>query len=429
MIKNNKIVVFHQHKQHSFELATALKKNNKLFKYITVVYDSKYSYTSKLKKFLKGNQLKKANGRKCPNLNDEDVLTYSEILGLIYLAIIRIPKSINILRKWDRYINKSFGKKVAKYVIDNNSSVIIGYDRYSYNCFKMLKEKNDKIISILDVSIVTTPYMKQIFENDMEKSNMSDLKDGNLFLWDNEVMNNYIEEIKNTDFFLAPSKVVKDSLLFCGVKEEQVKIVPYGVDINKFSYVKKKVHNNPLKLIFVGQVNSRKGIHHLLNVIRRFTPEEVCLEIIGSYDSRSEIYMKNSSLENVKFVGFVTRDILAKKYQEADVFVLPSLGEGMALVGLESLSTGTPIICSDKSGVNDIIVNGSNGYVFDAGDNDSLEKIIRLLINNREKLPYMSENARKTAEKYTWENYRKNVVQAIDSIILESSVKKDKLKV
>ena len=72
------------------------------------------------------------------------------------------------------------------------------------------------------------------------------------------------------------------------------------------------------------------------------------VDLVGSFSKTDKLYTDYSSLPNVKFSGFVTRDQLAEKYYESDAFVFPTLGEGYGLVVLEAMSCGLPVISSDR---------------------------------------------------------------------------------
>lgn len=109
--------------------------------------------------------------------------------------------------------------------------------------------------------------------------------------------------------------------------------------------------------------------------------------------------------------------MLTQKLQAADVFVLPSLGEGMAMVILEAMGTGTPVLISDMTGGNDIIENGMNGIVCKAGSETSLFNAIEWYMNNRDKIPNMSLKAHDTALGYTWEHYHKSYGEQILNIL------------
>lgn len=414
MDKNYKIIVAHPGKQHSFQLAEALKKDNILFKYATTVYAKKWSLTNIFTKlFLRGDNFKKASTRKSNALDEDDIIQFNELYALITLILSRI----NILNKfylhWTGWVASNFYKKVMIYAKKNKVDAVIVYDGYSNKHFEIIENTN--IISIMDVSIASRKYLKTIFEAEIKEYGINKIKENHYEYWNRKMMDEDIRGIKTCKYFLAPSMFVKKSLLYCGIDENKIELVPYGVDVKKFNIDKKIIDKNKLKLIYVGQVSYRKGMHHLLEVVSLL--EDVQLTICGGYEVDSDLYCKYSKYKNIIFEGFVTRDILKSKYQEADVFVLASLGEGLALVGLEALACGLPLICTENSGVNDLINNYENGIVIPASNQKALKDAIKWFEENRGYLPKMKQKAREVSIKYSWEIYHKNVAMSIRDIL------------
>lgn len=168
--------------------------------------------------------------------------------------------------------------------------------------------------------------------------------------------------------------------------------------------------------MFVGQVNYRKGIHHICKVAKEMG-NAVELFLAGPFDSESKIYEKYKNCDNIHFCGFVTRDKLAGLYNDCDVFVFPTLGEGYGLVILEALSCGVPCIVSNLAGGDDAIVNGENGFVFNAGDDNDLKKKIEWFIEHPGEIERMSYASRKSVENLTWDAYHKAVSNTLSKII------------
>lgn len=413
-----KVIVAHPGKQHSFQTAQALKRSGDLFAYITTIYDKAGSLTNFLNgHILKGDAKKKGAGRHCDALEDQEVVQFCEFRSLMNL----FSSKVNLPKKFKVWMNDSmadsFGRNVARYAIKHNVDAVIMYDCTSNSCFEILKKKAPHIKCILDVTISHRAFLKEIYIKDIEKNGTKAFMEEHAFLWDEENMRRYISEVKNPDTFLAPSQVVKLSILAQGIPEKKIIKVPYGVDCSKFSYERKQSVHKPLQLVFVGQANHRKGIHHLLSVMKRFTKDEVVLKIAGSINKDGYLYKDYQDCDNIEFLGFVTRDRIATLYQESDAFVLPTFGEGFALVILEALSCGLPVITTQYSGGNDAIITGVNGIEYDALNEDELEKAIRWFMEHPEKLPEMSEAARKTAEQYTWERYYEQVSIAVHDIV------------
>lgn len=414
-----KVILAHVSKQHSFQTAIALKRQGLLYKYITTVYDGPASLTTRLKSFLKGNALKKAGTRSCPELGETDVLQFYELLGLLRIFIGRF-KFLKFLQ-FDLLVMNLFSKKVAQYAIKENVDAIIVYDGLTSKYLDLIKKKAPGIKIIMEVTIMARPYMKQIFEKDMERWNHDCFKEEERFLWQGKYLDIVQRDFNNTDYFFAPSEAVINSLLYCGVPAEKIIKIPYGVAIEQFTYSQKRNSNVPFRLLFVGNLSYRKGIHHLLDVVSaNFSGNEIILDLAGGYDPEGEFYKMYSRFDNINFLGFVTRDVITKRFQESDVFVMPTLAEGLALVILEALATGTPVICTEYAGGNDAITDYENGIVCKAGDRDSFLAAVKWMMQKRERLPDMSEAARASSMKYTWEKYYESIAVSMSAILNRS---------
>ena len=287
-----KVIVAHAERQHSFFLATAMKQAGILDKYITTIYDRPQSLTNRVKRLLKGNTLKKANSRHCDALDDTDVVQINEFFNLIITALSRFPVLRDVCRKLRNYNGRSFGIKVAKYAIKHNVDAVIMFDGYAYTCFEYLKKNAPIIKCILDVTIMSRPFTRTVFDEIAQKTDDSNLKKENFYLYDERFLKNYQKEYDYGDFFLVGSQIVKKSVEFCGIDESVIAVNPYGVDIRKFYAIPKETVSAPLKLIVVGQLNRRKGIHQLLEVVAKYSADEVVLDLAGGYEATSDIYLK-----------------------------------------------------------------------------------------------------------------------------------------
>lgn len=416
-----KIIVAHPSKQHSFYTATAVKNADALFCYVTSIYDKPGTITYFLKNLLSRKNKNKASTRKNPSLQDSEVKVIYELSGLFLLLVRRIPFLNNKLyNKLFVRRRKKFGRYVAKLAVENDVDAVIMYDSTAVECFHILKEKRPQIKRILDVSICHRKLMRENFEKDMDATHDNSLKEENAILWNDALMNDYIQEVQDSNYFFVPSKIVKRSLIHIGVNEKNIKIIPYGVNLNHFSFNEKRDHIGPLKLIYVGQISFRKGLHHLLKVLSTFNTDKIELTLAGAYNPNNTLYRKYCKFPNIHFAGFVTRDKLAEYYRQSDFFIFPTLGEGYGLVVLESLSSGTPVLVSDLAGGNDIIEDGYNGFVFQAGNDVEMERILTLLVSDKSKLPDYSRNAYESVQDMSWETYYRNVQKTVSKIINEN---------
>ena len=413
-----KVIVSHPGKQHSFQLAEALQKKNILYKYITSVYTKSHSFTGLLAKISKGDLKKKLSTRYCSSIPTKKVKQFKEFNVIVTLFLNRLPYIQRFTEWWNFITESGFYKKVMKFARKESVDAVIYYNGYANKHLNILAGRN--IVKIMDVSIGHRLSLQRILDKEIKESGIDKIRKEHLSYWNSKMIMNDLEGCSQTDYFLAASDFVKQSLIENGIKEEQIKLVPYGVNISQFTPLQDKKllkHSETLRLLYVGSISYRKGIHRLLHVVSKMKGVEI--NLAGSFNPESEIYAFYKDFDNINFHGFVTRDRLNILYNQSHVFVLPSFCEGMAMVGLEAMSAGLPIICTTNTGVNDVVVDGENGFVYPPNDECSLKNHIEWFLKNPDKLQYMSAAARTTSLRYSWEIYHENVAKAIIECVEE----------
>lgn len=412
-----KVIVSHPERQHSFRLATALKKQGLLFKYITTVYKKKNSFFYRiLEKVLSTDNQKRAKGRRCDALDDHDVIQFNERLGLLLLLLYRIDREKRWSSKLSSYISNDFQKKVAEYAIEHKVDAVIMYDTNTATCFDVLKKKAPHIKRIMDVSAANGLYLKQVYEEDMirAKSFASKLYKERAELWDKVKAQEIAKELAVTEYFIGPSNFVKESLLFSDVDSNSIYLCPYGTN-KLIAHDAEKKASSALKIVYVGNVTAMKGIYYLLEALKNFDPSKVKLTLVGNYDNSDGVF--DEYMEQNQFLGLLTPDKLATIYSNCDVMVFPSLGDSFGQVVLEAMHFGIPVICSTNAGAVDIIKDHYNGFIVPPGDTQAIQEKIQWFLDHKEKMSLMRKNAYHTAEKYSWQEYEKKVVCAMEEIL------------
>lgn len=414
MNNSYKIIVAHPGQQHSYHSAIALKDD--LFLYITTQYYKKGRSLTWLSSLFAKEQLKKRiMNRYCSQIDDK-VKVLCETRSLI--AKLGLQNKFPAIRKKIEYYDR-FGNRVANICLKKNVDAVIMFDTTASACFQKIHEANSKVVKILDVTIGSRIYAKYLYEKEMQNIKSDCFYKEYPDLWNPQILNKFQNEIDFADYAIAASKYVKETLIYSGMPEDKIYIVPYGTTKRSINRSSKK-KNDKLELLFVGQINYRKGIHRLLEVIQYFSESEVHLNIAGDFSDNNEIYMKYKDNPRVSFLGLVPHEQIGQLYEKCDVFVLPSLSEGMARVGLEALGCGLPVICTDHSGINDIIVDGENGFTVPVCNNDAIKDKIEWFLSHKKELTRMSQCAINTGQKYTWEVYYKKYYETIHTIIKDA---------
>lgn len=158
-------------------------------------------------------------------------------------------------------------------------------------------------------------------------------------------------------------------------------------------------------LLYVGNAHPHKNIEVLVKafIIVRETHPELNLVLIGKDDffyQRLQRELNDREKAGIKFAGNVPDKELASYYQNAGMFIFPSLSEGFGIPGLEAMNYGCPVVCSDIPVFREIY--GEAALMFDPKNpKDLAVKISRLLDDKNLKQEYI-EKGRRQAEKYSW---------------------------
>jgi glycosyltransferase involved in cell wall biosynthesis len=124
-----------------------------------------------------------------------------------------------------------------------------------------------------------------------------------------------------------------------------------------------------------------------------------------------------------KHISFLHQEELARYYQDADIFVLPSLVDSFAMVVIEAMACGTPVIISENTGAKEIVRDGIDGFVVPVRDIDKLKEKILYFYENRDKVEEMGKNARAQVKQYTWERYRERIREAVMTVVYKTNNK------
>lgn len=148
----------------------------------------------------------------------------------------------------------------------------------------------------------------------------------------------------------------------------------------------------PTRLLFVGQIARRKGVHDLLRAVRRLRDEGVALEltVVGPEQLRGELEAARalaSELEldgAVRFTGALTGEALYEHFRAHDLFALPSYNEGIPAVLYEAGAFGLPVVTTPVGAIPALVRDGENGFLVTPGDVDALADRLRRLATDHD---------------------------------------------
>lgn len=221
------------------------------------------------------------------------------------------------------------------------------------------------------------------------------------------------EELMLADTILCNSSFTKSTLVGAGVDDSKIKVVPYGFP-TPISKLAEKKSDKPFVFFNAGTQNLRKALHLLYKAweICDFKPHEAELWLIGKMNLPESL--RKNLPGKVVVRDSIPRTELMQIYQEADVFVLPTLADGFGMVISESMANGLPVITTQNSGGPDIIENEKDGIIVEAGNLEALVESMRWSIKNRDKISQMGKVAWEKSKTYQWHDYRKRLISTLE---------------
>ncbi len=220
-----------------------------------------------------------------------------------------------------------------------------------------------------------------------------------------------VEELKLADLVVVPSRFVADSLPSWAADKVSV-LSPFGSPPSSGNWSRAAADPaRPLRVMFAGSMGQRKGLADLLKAMTLLGGENIELVVMGGPLKPLDFYRS-------QYAGFTYEkgrphaEVL-ELMRSCDVFCLPSLYEGRALVMQEAMSQGLPLVITKNTGGEDLVVEGRTGFLVPIRSPEKIAEKLAWFNQNREQLLAMKEWSVQHAATYTWKNYSDTVIEAI----------------
>lgn len=336
-------------------------------------------------------------------LNEELIKSYPllELFRKFFTKILSLQGE-----KWVFFVDRVHDWIVAKKILKLNPNVVVGYEKSCFFTFKKAKENN--IITILDLAQVHYQHIKDLKKkyphfapslgSDKLRNRIDSIKD---------------KEYQFSDYIITLSEYAKQTLVENGISQEKIKLVNLGFDPNIFEPKKVYPREGRFRLLFVGSIMKRKGLKLLIETFKELDLHNASLTIVGPMEDGKEVLENNQDV--VDYIPFLPHNELQEKYKEADVFVFPSYLDSWAMVVLEAMACGTPVIISNNTGSKDVVKKGG-GFVIPVENKKELRERILFYYNNRNEVERHGKLAVKSVAEYTWDNYYLQITNTIKEI-------------
>lgn len=223
-----------------------------------------------------------------------------------------------------------------------------------------------------------------------------------------------INNISKLDVVISPSTYTSQFLKdYLPASQASICTVPFGVNHSAFSDIPAvNLQNRTLVLGFVGLINMRKGIHHLIHALNLISEDrtDFALELYGRVHPLTRPILSSANFP-VKLNPFTRDKYLI--YSNFDVLIHPSFIEGSAKCIYEALASAKPVICTHQSGP--VLPQSDSILVYPAGETDSLIKCILYFLDSPSLVESASLQNRELIKPFTWQRYSSTVASVLQA--------------
>lgn len=312
----------------------------------------------------------------------------------------------------DKKVASNLGKEAEK-----GARAIYAYEDGALESFKRAKKLGMKCIYDLPIAYWETSRKLLMQEADRLPLWKETLGGG---IFDSEAkLIRKEQELELADVVVGPGSFVMDSLPEWAKNKKQI-TAPFGSPETflKLNKLEDEIDTKgPLKILFLGSMGQRKGLGDLFAAMQLLKGENIQLIVLGSLLAPMDFYKKQ--FHDFKYEPGRTHHEVLKLMSTCDVFCLPSIVEGRALVMQEAMSQGLPLIITPNTGGADLIMEGETGFLVPIQSPVAIAEKILWFLKNRGKIPAMAKKAQEVASNYTWEKYGDNILREIKAYLSE----------
>lgn len=224
-----------------------------------------------------------------------------------------------------------------------------------------------------------------------------------------------LREYGEADYIQTNSTFVKRSFLARGFPDSKIIMCNTGVNMERFRPFPKR--DRVFRFVYAGSCSIRKGTHLLLEAFASLRLPDTELLLIGDLSPEIEPLLRRWN-DSVRHVPRVPQDEVAKVMSQGNVFVIPSLEEGLAAVQAQAMACGLPLLCTTNTGGEDLLSGpGAEGIVVPAGDVGALAAAMLRLHADPERTIEMGRRALERARSFTWETYGQRITACYRAMV------------
>lgn len=300
------------------------------------------------------------------------------------------------------YFCDAFDAAAAKHH-DDRADVFVGW---ASKCLHgLLKARSYGQLAVLDRGSSHCLYAKSMLAEESSRVGTT------LYSPSDRITDKELEEYDAADCILIPSSFVRRSFLEHGVPDEKLIQIPYGVSLEQFS--PRARCDKVFRVIFAGSMKLRKGVHYLLQAFSELNLPDAELWLVGGLTDEMRPYFRAYEGTFTHY-GHVPQSQLPTFYSQCSLFAICSIEEGLALVQPQAMACGLPLLCTTNTGGDDLIEDGTSGFVVPIRSIEAIKEKILWCYENQEECSEMGRQARlRVQQGLTWRDYGNRLVESL----------------
>ena len=337
----------------------------------------------------------------------------NKIISILYWEIInrgwaRFAALTGLSRaKLQYFICELFDKAAYSY-ISSDTDLYIGWSSNAERGLKRAKEIGAK--TILERGSTHIEVQMELLTEEYNRYG----RGKKVWMTHPAIIEKELREYELADYICVPSSFAKKSFIEKGFSPEKILNNPYGVNLESFKPGIKQ--DKVFRVIYVGQMSLRKGVHYLLEAFHSIQLENAELVLIGEMTAEIEPFFKEFK-HSFTYLGRKPQAELNKYYTQSSVFVLCSIEDGMGMVISQAMACGLPVICTTNTAGEDLIENGKEGFVIPIRDIEAIKEKILWMHEHQEAARAMGIAARnKISTGLSWDDYGNRYYENIQKI-------------
>lgn len=236
--------------------------------------------------------------------------------------------------------------------------------------------------------------------------------------------------MRKADMLIAVCKAMAAEIENYGISADKIGMIYNGIDAKEFNpntssetvFEKYDIQSDDRMLLYVGRLgDKRKGLPFLFQSLQVLQKKErVKLLVVGGGNiEQARMLAERFEVEDhVAFAGYVEHGEMPSIYAASDIFVLPSVSEGLPFTLLEALCMGKPVVASNIPGVDEVIQDGENGIMVEPKSPSAITDGVMNLLRDEDLAERLGANGRRTVlEDFTIENMSRRTYNLFSEII------------